>query len=277
MSPRLSLLRAPLAPAHLASLLPGSVGARRYDALVSKSDSILAALGTLSDVEGILGLVAFGSLVRNELADSSDIDLLVVHEDSTNVAKLRTFIKNRVASQSRLAKAGAIKPIFYSADALIREIERRPSFAAHLADEGLVLYKTAAVEGIETKIAQRPITQPDLQKELTDRLSKLELFANLDRFNGQFVSCLAQLYSIGRSITIVKLLENNVHEYSWRRIFDAYSSIRPDLHDKIEHLATLRAYYDHVRNRSDLPESRHEVDPEYVDKAIDAITAVASS
>jgi nucleotidyltransferase-like protein len=244
---------------------------------VTEADLIKQALQQLGSHDAIVGVVVFGSLARDELADASDIDVLVVHQASVSAADLRAAVRQSIASEPLLHRLEHVKPIFFTREALLDEMDRHPSFAAHLADEGLVLYRTAEFKPIGRILSSPPITRKALRGELATRLRQLRLFSDLDRFNGEFVPCLAQLYSIGRSVVIVKLLENDIREYSWRRVFDAYSEVRPELDTDLNRMATLRAYYEHVRNRSELPSERRNVDSGYVDRAIDSIEAVAAS
>ena len=253
------------------------VGSNRYDAYVTEVDLIKQALQKLGSHDAVVGVVVFGSLARGELADTSDIDVLVVHQASVSVSDLRAAVRQSLANEPRLRQLDDVKPIFFTQKALLEEMDRHPSFAAHLADEGLVLYRAAEFKPVDRILSSPPITRKALHDELVVRLRQLRLFSDLDRFNGEFVPCLAQLYSIGRSVVIVKLLENDIREYSWRRVFDAYSEVRPELDTDLNRMATLRAYYEHVRNRSELPSERRNVDSRYVDRAIDSIEAVAAS
>lgn len=224
--------------------------------------------------QAVLGVIAFGSLARRELTATSDIDLLVVHDPSTSARELRGTV---ALAAERVALHLRVAPVFFTPAALQREFERHPSFAAHLADEGVVVFsRPDFVEAAKT-LNSPQVTRDALQRELADRVSRLALFSDLERFNDEYVPCLAQLYSLGRSIVIVKLLENGIHEYSWRKVFDRYSTVRPELDNDLDRVEDLRVYYEHVNNRSELPLVRRHVDPDYVGDAIESISAVAAS
>lgn len=244
-----------------------------YDALVDETGVISAILQNLQGNKDVVGVIVFGSLARSELTPSSDIDVLVVHEPEASAEDLREWIQ-QVAAEQKLPYR--VTPVFFTREALLREFDKHPSFAAHLSDEGVVIPVRPEFD-IVKQILQSPPARAALDRELSNCIRELKLFSDLDRFNSEFVPCLAQLYSLGRSIVIVKLLEHDVHEYNWRRLFDTYSKIRPDLNDDLNRVEELRSYYEHIQNRMDLPRDYRSVDKRYVGDAIESIATVADS
>jgi hypothetical protein len=244
---------------------------------VSDAELTAHTLPGLGDHAAVVGVVIFGSLARNELTEASDVDVLIVHKADASVPELRSAIKREFAGKIGSRASERFRPFFYSPNTLLQEMGKHPSFAAHLSDESVVVYATADFDTINRAIRTPSITRQGLRDELATRLGQLNLFADLSRFNGQFVPCLAQLYAIGKAVVIVKLLQNNIREYRWRKVFDRYSEVCPELDADLSRVATLRAYYDYVRDRSELPISRRAVDEQYVDDVIGSITAVAAS
>jgi Nucleotidyltransferase domain len=244
---------------------------------VSDAELTAHTLPGLGDHAAVVGVVIFGSLARNELTEASDVDVLIVHKADASVPELRSAIKREIAGKVGSRAGERFRPFFYSPNTLLQEMDKHPSFAAHLSDEGVVVYATADFDTINQAIRKPSITRQGLRDELATRLGQLKLFADLSRFNGQFVPCLAQLYAIGKAVVIVKLLQNGIREYRWRKVFDTYSEVRPGLDADLSRVAMLRAYYDYVRDRSELPISCRDVDERYVDDVMGSITAVAAS
>jgi hypothetical protein len=249
------------------------VGPVLYDAHVNDSDQLRPLTDVLSSQDAVLGAVAFGSLTRGELTQSSDVDILVVHRPEATVRHLRAT----VLSHRQTPGSHRWTPIYFTPDELAHEFSEHPSFAAHIADEGVTVYRTADFAPVEQRIRSPKLTTADLHAELQLRLQPLRWFANLKRFNGRFIQPLSHLYSIGKSIVIVKLLESGVREYSWRRIFGAYVEIRPDLEEEIRLVETLREHYEYFNNLNNPLEPKDTSDIEFVRRAVRSITTVASS
>jgi predicted nucleotidyltransferase len=246
----------------------------RYHADVADYTEIDAILARLRDCDDIEGIVVFGSRVRNELQVTSDIDLLVVHSEDLRPANARSLIKQSVSADLR----HRLSVTCFTRKTLLHEFDKHPSFAAHLADEGTILHKRGGFEPVEHRLNSTQLNTAMLTRELAVRTYKLHLFRNLERFNGEFVLCLARLYAIGRSVVIIKLLQHDIHEYSWKRLFDAYASIHPELEPDLSRIESLRPCYEHVHDRrSSLPGIWTRIDPRRVDETIDAISTLSAS
>lgn len=240
---------------------------------MNDSDQLRPLADVLSSEDAVLGAVAFGSLTRGELTRSSDVDILVVHRPEASVRDLRAT----VLSCSQPPGSHRWTPIYFTPDELAQEFSEHPSFAAHIADEGVTVYRTADFTPVEQRIKSPKLTAADLHAELQLRLQPLRWFSNLKRFNGHFIQPLSHLYSIGKSIVIVKLLENGVREYSWRRIFDTYANIRPDLEEDLRAVETLREHYEYFNNLNNPAEPKDVADIELVKQAKRSIIVVASN
>lgn len=238
------------------------------------TDSIAAMPAGLANTTGVIGVVLFGSFARGDATPTSDVDVLVIHERSVSVVALRELY---AASIARGELAHRVTPIFFTSNALRQEFGRHPSFAAHLRDEGVVLYRTPALTEVEAILNSIQLTSDSLSRELITRMRPLRSLSKLNRFNGEFAPALANLFAVGRSVVTIKLLDAGVHEYSWRRIFEVYAELRPDMIEHIHRVEELRPFYEHLYNRSQLPDDALRVNPNYVEKAILSINAIADA
>lgn len=224
---------------------------------------------------GVVAVVLFGSVARSEESPTSDVDLVVVLEEGSRADDARRRIRNRVAHGWL---DGRMAPAIFTQASLTREARRRPSFAAHLMDEGVVLY--AAPTFVELEDALADAATPDaaaIAKELSDRAAALDRLSDLDRFNGEYVPTLSQLYSLSRSLVISRLLQEGTREFSWRRIFDVLSDRRPELRVELGRLRALRPYFEHVHGRRQLSDPELAVDSAVVQAAIEAVRTVSGA
>lgn len=220
---------------------------------------------------GLIALILYGSLTRDDWATASDVDLAVIMRDDADPPRMRRMIKSLWECRS----ASTITPSTFTAATLTREAERRPTFAAHLVDEGIVIVETPAFAGLEKILIDAATADaPIIEKELRERASELDRLIDLRRFNGEFVPMLARLYSLARSIVIARLLQEGVPEYSWRKIFNTLADRRPDLALDLGRLRDLRPFYEHTHGRRRLSDRDQDVDPEFVQAAIRSIQLV---
>lgn len=228
-------------------------------------------LDVLGHDERVLAIVLFGSAARGELTERSDLDLLIVVSSRSNLRKIRRLAKKA----ARIANAN-VSPQFYTAARLRRVRVSRPSFACHIVDEGRIVYAKEEVGGIRELIGAVDLSRETLRSEIAERRRRMRVFWDFDRFNGEFAGSLARLYSIGRSVVITKLLGEGVHEYSWRRVFDAYERRHPALCTHLRLIGSLRPFYDYLRGQSELPAEDRTVDEHYVRRVLQSIDVVAT-
>jgi len=227
----------------------------------------------LKSIDSIDGLVVFGSTTRDELHETSDVDVLVIYRTSSNVASVRAKVKDRIPRTMHRVSVS-----YFTANTLTREINARPSFGAHLADEAVFVYCKDSCTKIRhwIKGGWSPPAR-DLEIELEREVASLALFSDTARFNEDFVPSLGRLYSIARSVLIIKLLQSGIHEYSWRRIFGEFANLYPEFGESLRDLAGLRRYYEFlIDRRSTLPEEREQANAARVTRSIRTISAIAS-
>ncbi len=231
-----------------------------------------AALPHFRDDPSIRSVAAFGSAARGESRAGSDLDLLVVRTESASPSQIRQAISDLLQDSDVHASV-----IVRTADRLAEECRARPSFAAHLIDEAVVIYENGEWEGLARLLRQVSIDKVSLEREVRERASDLDVFAPIERFNGRYVAYGANLYAIGRSVVIARLLESGVHEYNWRRIFSLYSTVRPDLANELRRIATLRPFYEVSRERDADLESLTPMPEDDARRAFDAVARVSRS
>ena len=205
---------------------------------------------------GVLAIVLFGSGARGETEQQSDRDLLVLRSETSDIRAVRARIKRA----TRLHRAPKMSALLMTQSQLEDELRERPSFVAHLKDEGRVLFER---EDLPATTLLASIPEADafaLEREALERSQQVEQFSHPERFNGEYVPALAQLYAIGRSLVILELLKRHLHEYRWQQIFKLYGNVRPDLHESLVRIESLRPFYEHVRNRKALPKRQRPMD-----------------
>jgi hypothetical protein len=86
---------------------------------------------TLKNVEGVVGIILFGSVARGEADEGSDIDLLVVFEDEDKLRKNEWEVTRRIPS-NLFAQSICVCP------SILRRMN--PVFVRSVLDEGIILY-----------------------------------------------------------------------------------------------------------------------------------------
>lgn len=231
------------------------------------------AASRLGRSKEVLGVIVFGSLARGSSTPSSDVDLIVLLAEGADRAPIRRVLREASGDTPLASK---LTPIYFTPSSLLRELAARPSFGGHLADEGVVLYRTPALDALEKQMdAHTPVNQRALEEELQERTKLLGKVGHLERMNGEFLPTLSQLYSLARSVVIVKLMQRGVRKYDWGEVFDVYSRIEPSLAGEIDSLKNLRGYYEFVHDRGGSAPDRRTADRATVESAIDAIAKIA--
>lgn len=241
---------------------------------MSVRDELQRAFRRVSPSAGIYGLVLFGSSARGDSTDSSDLDFVVFAQDRESFHSARTLVLIQAKSVSN--RPATVQ--WFSPKSFTREIARYPSFAAHLIDEGVVLHETPVLRDLRDQAASALEDKEALERELLLRVRNLRSFLDTKRFNGEYVPSLAHLYSIGRAVVIVKLLQRGVHEYSWRTIFRSYGNICPACREDLRHVEALRQYFEFAQGVSDSsPTTEPMKDGETILQVVSSISNLAAS
>jgi len=213
------------------------------EATITLVTSVLdgAALDRLHPFGDAVAVLLFGSVARGDQDDHSDVDSMIVVDDQNSAATLQRSL--------RAHGTLAVLPTVRTIASLLDEARERPSFIAHLVDEAVVIRSSSAWPMTRDRLA-RLSTDPDaLDREVRRRLRHLESFSRPERFRLSPVTALSHLWAVARSLVIVRLLQQGVHEYSWQRAFDRYAALRPELRADLDALQRLRPYYEVARGR----------------------------
>lgn len=226
----------------------------------------------LAGDQRIIAVLLFGSVARGDAGKAGDVDLLVIRTSDSSGQDVRRLVSHLVS-----LVAGSPSPQVYALAQLKQEVIHKPSFTAHLADESLVLYQSPAYEDVKALLRTTRIDERSIEAEIDQRLYELDRLRHLERFNSNFVPCLAQAYRIGRAVVIARLLQEQIREYDWRHIFRLYARLRPDLHEDLHRIEVLRPFFEHVTGKSELPPAARTLDARRVQQVLDSVARVARS
>lgn len=214
-----------------------------------------------------VAVLVFGSVARGDDNEASDVDVMVVAVDREAADAVDRAVR---ADRSR-----RVIPTVRTVSSLLDEARDRPSFIAHLVDEAVVVRASPSWPAVRDQLARAGADPEALGREVQGRLRHLDSFARPERFRLSPVTALSHLWAIARSVVIARLLQRGVHEYSWRRAFDRYADLRPELRGDLDALKQLRPYYECARARpgARLPEA--PVDTDAVRRLVGSIEQIA--
>jgi predicted nucleotidyltransferase len=217
---------------------------------------------------GVLSIIIFGSVARGEADERSDLDVLIVVADNeTRAAVLRSI---------REGPFRDLSPLVLTRAALMTGLPIRPSFVAHLLDEGVSVYETPAWRDIEASLAKSVGDVDTLAAEVQQRTKELEPLAHPERFANSPVTAMSHLYGVARALVTARLLQLGIHEYSWQRIFDRYAELHPELISDLDAVKALRPYYECARGRPGAEVPTRTVDPEDLRRLVASIERLAA-
>lgn len=211
------------------------------------------------DMEHVLALLVFGSVARGDQGHGSDLDLLVVVDGEPARRSVQEAIRLHDARMS---------PLVLTPDGLEREVCVHPSFVAHLLDEGVLVAGGSAWDGLSKAMELASVDAEALAEEARSRGRDLAPLRIVGRFENSPVTLLSHLYSVSRSLVIIRLLQSGVREYGWQRVFDRYGEVRPDLCADLSSLKALRPYYDYARARPEATLPTRRVSPDELDRLV---------
>jgi len=187
----------------------------------------------------------FGSAARGDDDSGSDLDLLVVLEDSEDREGLREeaqAIRADLPPRTQLCVLGEKR--------LQENFAGRTVFAAHLAREGSIV---ADPDGTLTRLIDDfPRGEPVLESS-SRLLAQIELYADLAWCGGYYLFCLADLYAWGRSGAMLAVARSGRFEFGRDRVFDRLGTIRPDLVEAATRIRALRPFWERVHREASSP------------------------
>lgn len=203
-------------------------------------------LHSLENEPNVLAACLIGSYAREtSMPDaSSDIDVVAILADDADDMLRRSLVRSARRGDY---KARPIELRTIKRSALQRLVEQRTVYGAHLAREARVIFDHSGAFGHFR--AAFPLSEPvpETADHLRDWLSQYE---HLDWCNGRYLFCLADLYAIGRSGSMLGLAQKGIFEFDRHRVFgrmaDCYSASRKQIHI----VRALEPFYMLVRRKA---------------------------
>lgn len=190
------------------------------------------------------GISLYGSVARGDATAWSDIDLLVIgSQPRLSPARLKNSLPPAVRDRTSI--------IFYPTSAFRRHYEERALFIAHIRKEAKILLDR---RGVLTEVLERPfVPAVDIEEGIATHLVKLAPYTDVRRFGGNFLFCLAHLYSIGKGIAMLGLAKAGAIEFNRERAFRRFGRLNPDLKREVQTIGALRPFYSLVTGRRPEP------------------------
>jgi predicted nucleotidyltransferase len=192
---------------------------------------VATSFAGLPEIDGVL---LFGSVARQRSGPDSDIDMLVVGTDPALTSRVL------VAGLPARLRRWRLAVQYYTQKDLSQLFEAGPAFTDHLRGEGVILYdRDGRLRELIRSPRRRSITIDD---EIAMHLDRLHLLENWPQYNGNFLACLAQLYSIAKAIIILALLRLGSAEFDHRIIFTTYRERYPERSADVDTVAQLAPF-----------------------------------
>jgi predicted nucleotidyltransferase len=235
--------------------------------LRERARRIAQAFSSLPAVEGVC---VFGSLARGDIHETSDIDLLVAGSDQ----ELSPTALNRILPEELRNVKQSLA--YYTVDELREMVNSAAPFALHLRREALIVYDRGGVLRALLK-GDGGDAEINAGREMEARLSQLDVYDDLDMFNGDFLFVLSHLYAIGKSIVILALAVEGRPEFSREAAFARFADGHPELAAEVRTITAIRPFYMLVTRSAHerMPFSRYSAEREVLD-VIAAIRRIAS-
>ena len=211
----------------------------------------------------MLGVCLIGSVARGDDVAGSDIDLLVVAEKKVR----RSELISRLPEDLRRRE---LSLICYARSDWIAEAQAGSLFVHHVRLEGQPLFDRdgSLKAGFQAAAARRP----NVEAELRRQVSRLRLYSDPARLNGQHLFALSHLYAIGKAVAIARCVELNEPTFVKEEALTRLGQRRPDLADAVRAVALLRPFYDLTRERGDEPLPFEPVNVQH--RVVDASAAI---
>lgn len=182
-------------------------------------------------------VILFGSVARNDIDDTSDIDLLLVTSQ-----KLRRREVEKMIPKSLLPKERQISLSIYSEAEFSSTYEEGALFFAHLFKEGKVLYD----DGFHKQLrARKPFNPSKRKMKMAIKIlkQKLEVANDLRKFNNLFVGVLADFFSISKNLAYTLLAMNGQFIFNKKKAFSMLAEKYPNNREEILKLYSLEPFF----------------------------------
>jgi hypothetical protein len=208
-------------------------------------DVLARSLASASEIDLCL---LYGSFARGTAMVGSDVDVLVLTDKPDASARFAQRLRLDCPHIAGLASITTLR-----ARDLVVEQRTRPSFIAHLRDEGELLgcspggEYTSILPTLQSVISTRAV-----DREVELRLDRVARSLGRQRLNGHFASALGRVYSAGKAVCIARLLGVGSPQYDWRLVFDSFAGTWPTLREEVALIADLRPFYEQLRGTGDV-------------------------
>jgi predicted nucleotidyltransferase len=187
----------------------------------------------LADLDHVRSVCLIGSTARGDAGPGSDIDVLAVVDAGSHVKEVRLHAVRAIGDRRVQTKVLA-------EERLAEVLAGRSSFAVHVLREAVVVHDEDS--GFERLRAQHPRDAP-IHADPDALRGRLELYADLDWCQGQYLYCLADSYSAGRAAAYALLTAQGIFEFSAPKALSQLARERPDLRDAARRIAALRPFF----------------------------------
>jgi predicted nucleotidyltransferase len=185
------------------------------------------------------GVLLYGSVARGTPTEWSDIDLFVVVTSGT------------ITVRRLLTTAAEVTPrilgiVVHQRQHLPMYLGSGTRFVEHLYREGRVLLDRSKTLTDLLSQDPPPVTAT---AELGTELERLEVFADPEPFNGNFLLCYARVYTIAKAVVMAKLASDGIFEFDRDRAFQRFADRWPQTADAVAEVTRLRPFYAMVNDR----------------------------
>jgi predicted nucleotidyltransferase len=197
-----------------------------------------ALVANLASRPGLDAALLFGSSARGDAQQSSDLDLLLILSDSTELARMHTGLKAR----RRNGELRFVSIAAHTWDSLAVLRAEDWSFSHHLASEGLPLMDTHG--SLLSRLTPSRPSDAAIRREMISRCRDLERYDDLTRFTGDFFLPLLNIYIVSKQLIILANIHAGISEFRRQRAFDVAQDLFPQNAEAVAHLQSLSPVYD---------------------------------
>ena len=191
---------------------------------------LAAELAGRPDIEA---LALFGSVARGDYDGSSDIDMLVLANESLSPSKLHRAVRQHDAAM-RFA------PSVWTWSRIERRVEYGSLFLRHVHQEGEVLLDPEGRLNSVLEAASRTIS---IERELSAVARRLRAYDDPLRFGTVFLFPLAHLYILAKRTAMIGVAAREQYEFRHARVFSSFAELYPEAAEDARVAASLRPFY----------------------------------
>jgi hypothetical protein len=206
-----------------------------------REEAELNARRLADGVDGVEGVLLFGSVARGDAEATSDIDLMVVSRSPLPGQTLRSALGG---------EAGAL--VCHTWESFRQARRDDWSFFVHLREEGRRLHDPHGRLAEELRAVRRP--RPDaLRSALERERDLLGRYDDLERFAGRYHFALARAFTAGRYVCMLDNTAAGTCAFSREEAFDLYARRYPGVKGDVERVRALWPFLARAQGRTATP------------------------